>query len=184
MARVRATAAAIGPCSGAILRPTSTRNSIVDRGATRHRQLGGPTDSMAKRTRGSARPGQRRSASRSASRARPNTLDSTARPNELGRPATGLSPAEEARAAEIEAQILAEERAAQAGQRRAAERSREATLEPRGRTRDAVMIGARAAEEYAYVVRDVRRIVTIGGGLLIVLFALWLLIEVGHILTV
>jgi hypothetical protein len=139
---------------------------------------------MAKRTRGSARPGQRRPVNRSATRARPNALDSTARPNELSRPTTGLSATEEARAAEIEAQILAEERASEAGRRRAAERSRDASIEPRGRTRDAVMIGSRAAEEYAYVVRDVRRIVTIGGGLLIVLFALWFLIEIGHVLTV
>jgi hypothetical protein len=142
---------------------------------------------MAKRTRGSARPGQRRPAARTASRPRPNTVAGPARPNELpARRPTGLDASEEARAAELEAQIVAEERAAEADRRRSSQRSRDRDLvdETRGRSRGAVMLGTRAAEEYTYVVRDVRRIVTIGGGLLAVLFALWILIDIAKVVQV
>lgn len=40
------------------------------------------------------------------------------------------------------------------------------------------MLGARAAEEYAYVVRDVRRIAIVGGILLGILLLLFVAIEV------
>ena len=49
-----------------------------------------------------------------------------------------------------------------------------ATAEPvaRGGT-----IAVRASQEYAYVLRDVRRIVTIGGGLIVLLIGFWAIVE-------
>lgn len=121
---------------------------------------------MAKRARGtSTRPGQRAPLQRKA----PITprLGSPVAP-----PAIGLTPGEEARAAELESEILLHERAADRAA--VATREREATRtvsEPRGRSGS---IAVRAAEEYGYVSRDVRRIVTIGGSLILVLLAIWI----------
>lgn len=42
-------------------------------------------------------------------------------------------------------------------------------------------IGVRAADEYAYVSRDVRKIVLIGGFLLALLFALWAIIQTAGV---
>lgn len=131
---------------------------------------------MAKRQRGSSRPGQRR----------PTQRQSPARPSAPvpSRPAAGLSAAEEERAAELEAQIVAEERRAEAARSGSRDRGRapfEATA--RGRGRESGLLAARAAEEYTYVARDVRRIVTVGGTLLGVMLAIWLVVEVLHIIA-
>jgi hypothetical protein len=130
---------------------------------------------MAKRTRGSNRPGQRR-ADRHAP-ARPQTRPAS-------RPAGALSEAEEARAAELESQIVAQERAAQAGQTRARDRARATETARPGRPGGQGLLAARAAEEYAYVVRDVRRILVVGGGLVAALAALYVLIDVAHVVTI
>ena len=93
----------------------------------------------------------------------------------------GLSSSEEARAAEIEAQIVAREQAAANERGRARDRRRtEDHLrdEAAPRTRTGSLLAVRGEQEYAYVVRDVRRIVTVGGSLLGVLLALWIVIEV------
>jgi hypothetical protein len=45
------------------------------------------------------------------------------------------------------------------------------------------LLAARAAEEYGYVVKDVRRITVIGGGLLLILAVLYVLIEVAHVVS-
>jgi hypothetical protein len=123
---------------------------------------------MAKRVRGSStRPGQRARLQRAATqRARvdsPSTKPSA-------KPSTSLTPAEEARAAELEAQIVAAEREAEIAAGRARERSRRP--EPEVRVRPG-SIAIRAQEEYAYVSRDVRRLVIIGGSLIAVLIGLW-----------
>lgn len=123
---------------------------------------------MAKRSRGSSRPGQRRPVQRAPQRPA----------NELSRPAGGLSAAEETRAAELEAQIVAEERAAQNARSRG--RDRGAVAEAGG-VRSASPLAVRAAEEYTYVVRDVRRIVTVGGGMLVLLAALYILHGVAKV---
>lgn len=126
---------------------------------------------MAKRSRG-ARPGQRRPNQRPAQR--PGGA-----PAPAVRPATSLTAEEEARAAELEAELVARDRAADDARSRSRERGR-APTEPAGRarTRDGSVLAARAAEEYTYVVRDVRRIVQVGGGLMLVMFVLWVVIEV------
>ena len=98
---------------------------------------------MAKRARGSVRPGQRRSLDR-----RPTTTAAAATPKP-----TGLSEAELARADELEQQLLAEERAAEAARRRTVERA--ATREVAG-TRTLAF-----EEEYAYVTRDLKDIARI-----------------------
>ncbi len=131
---------------------------------------------MAKRQR--TRPGQRSSARAGRPGTRP---PAGARPAGPARPVGALTAAEEARAAELEAQILAEERAAEAGRSRARERKRSdvaATGAAPGRSREGSLLAARAEEEYAYVVRDVRRIARVGGSLVGVLAILFILIDV------
>jgi hypothetical protein len=95
-----------------------------------------------------------------------------------------LSAAEEARAAELESEIVAEERAADAGRNRTRERTK--VIEPAraGRSGGQGLLAARAAEEYAYVVRDVRRILFVGGMIAVALIALYLAIDVAHVITV
>jgi hypothetical protein len=84
-----------------------------------------------------------------------------------------LTAEEEARAAELEAKILDEERAAETAQHRSRVRDRIAPdREPPART--AVPLAVRAADEYAYVARDVRRLTIVAGGLLAILFGLWI----------
>lgn len=90
-------------------------------------------------------------------------------------PSTSLTAAEEARAAELEAEILASERAAETNITRARERARRpAETEVRVR---AGSIAERASHEYAYVARDVRKITLIGGLLIALLFAIWIVIQ-------
>ena len=129
---------------------------------------------MAKRTRGSNRPGQRRP-------------DRHAPGRPQSRPASrpsALSDAEEARAAELESQIVAQERAAEAGRTRARDRVRATEAARPGRSGGQGLLAAKAAEEYAYVVRDVRRIMVVGGGLVATLAVLYVLIDVAHIVTI
>jgi hypothetical protein len=117
---------------------------------------------MAKRARGSTtRPGQRARIQRAAARSVETTPTPTVRP-------TTLTAEEEARAAELEARIVAEEKAAESATKR--DRSRRTSSEPVVRSGS---IASRASVEYAYVMRDVRRIVTIGGGLIVLLIGLW-----------
>jgi uncharacterized membrane protein len=129
---------------------------------------------MAKRTRGSRRPGQRPRTQRSG---HPAPTQATA----PTRPSTSLTAQEEARAAEIEATIVAEERAAEQAQRRGRDRARGADAVG-GRVRDASPLSVRASEEYAYVRRDVLRIVRIGGALLLILAVLFVLIDVLRVI--
>jgi GNAT superfamily N-acetyltransferase len=130
---------------------------------------------MAKRTRGSSRPGHR------ARLQRPPQRPAEASPRRPG----GLTREEETRAAEIEAAILAEERAAQNATRRTRDRDRDrerVAVEPGARGRGLAPLSARAADEYAYVRRDVIRIARIGGGLLAVLAVLYVLIDVTGVI--
>ena len=124
---------------------------------------------MAKRVRGSTRPGQRRRMQRSTT-PRAQVTSQPASP-----PSSSLTAAEEARAAELEAEIVAAERAAETANR-PRERGRR-TVEPEVRTRPG-SIAVRASEEYAYVLRDVRRIALIGGSLIAGLLGLWVVTQV------
>ena len=129
---------------------------------------------MAKRSRLTARPGQRRPLQRTG---RPDA-DATRGPGKV----TAL---EEARAAELEAAILAEEKAAETT-RRNRERGRRSTTDAIagvGVNYTSVPLGVRAAEEYGYVKRDMRRIVIVGGFLLGILIVLQILVNGMHLFT-
>jgi hypothetical protein len=133
---------------------------------------------MAKRVRGTAtRPGQRRPLQRSGARPSTPVRPKPAGPSEAvaARPAS-LTPEEEARAAELEAAIVAEERAAETSRRTRAER----TNAPNG-FRAGSSIAVAAANEYAYVARDVRRVGIVGGSLVGVLIVLWVVVQVTGI---
>jgi hypothetical protein len=128
---------------------------------------------MAKRNRGSNRPGQRHAASRS--NARPQQAPT--------RPAGALSDAEEARAAELESQIVAQDRAAADMQARARDRA-QGTSARSTRQGGQSLLATRASEEYAYVVRDVRRIIVVGGALVLMMAAAFVAVDVLHIITI
>ena len=130
---------------------------------------------MAKRTRGSNRPGQRHADKRGS--ARPITRPAL-------RPSGTLSAAEEARAAELESEIVAQDREADTLRARSRERSRDAETARPGRAAGQGLLAARAAEEYAYVVRDVRRIMVVGGAVAAALAVLYVLIDVVHVVTI
>jgi hypothetical protein len=125
---------------------------------------------MAKRHRGSHRPGGRR-ADRSGSRHQPRPAY---------RPAQGLTAAEEAHAAELESEILDQERTAQVARAR---EDRVAALEGPA-PRPGSPLAVRAAAEYAYVSRDVRRILRIGGSMLVILSAVFVLVRVLHVVNI
>jgi len=124
---------------------------------------------MAKRTRGSNRPGQRQSAKTQSSPA--------------GRPGGSLSRDEEARAAELESQIVARERTAETDRARARDRAKAEPVRS-GRAAGPGILAVRAAAEYNYVVRDVRRIVFVGGSVAAILAVLYVLIDVLRLVTI
>jgi hypothetical protein len=135
---------------------------------------------MAKRSRLSSRPGQRRPTIRR----RPTTALQPVEPGPVADEAPpaavrgGLTDEEEARAAEIETRLVAQEKAATAASRRASERTR------RGATESSLPLSVRAAAEYAYVQRDVTRILRITALLVAILLALHLLINVFGVITI
>jgi hypothetical protein len=125
---------------------------------------------MAKRARGSTtRPGQRRPLQRTTARPVAPTAPVTPRP-------TSLTAEEEARAAQLEAAIVAEERQAEEAQQRT--RTRRTVDEEAARP---VSNLTTSADEYAYVARDVRRIALVGGSLVALLFGLWIIAHITGI---
>jgi len=120
---------------------------------------------MAKRARGTnTRPGQRARLQRRG----PATPRLT---SPVAPPSFTLTPQEEARAAEIEAAERQAERAVRTTRQRA---STVTDAQPRVR---AGSIAVRAAEEYGYVSRDVRRIILIGGSLVTFLVGFWAVVQ-------
>jgi hypothetical protein len=94
-----------------------------------------------------------------------------------------VTQAELDRAAELEAAILAEEKAA-AEARALRERGRRASADGgAGVSYTSVPLGVRAADEYRYVQRDVRRIIVVGGFLLGILAVLEVLVNGLHLFT-
>jgi hypothetical protein len=127
---------------------------------------------MAKRSRLTARPGQRRPLQRAGRVESGSTRD----PGKV----TAL---EEARAAELEAAIIAEEQAAETA-RRNRERGRRTTVDASGGVSYvSVPLAVRASEEYGYVKRDIRRITLVGGFLLAILAVLEVLVNGMHLFT-
>ncbi len=124
---------------------------------------------MAKRSRVGGRPGQRRPMQRTSGR------PAAVKP---ARPEGSVTRDEEARAAELEAAILAEEKSAEAIRRGRSQERR--PIE--GAIYSSTPLAVRAAEEYGYVRRDVRRIILVGGSLLGVLAILDVLINVANLI--
>jgi len=120
---------------------------------------------MAKRTRGSNRPGQRQSA--------------RIQSQPANRPSGSLSRDEEARAADLESQIVARERVADVDRARARDRAKSEPTRS-GRAGGQGLLAVHAAKEYDYLVRDIRRIVTVGGLLAAIMAALYVLVDVFH----
>jgi hypothetical protein len=129
---------------------------------------------MAKRSRLGGRPGQRRPLQRAATR--PSTTTPTT--STTARPAASVTAEELARAAELEAAIVAEEKAVDDARRNRNQGRRPAE----GAIYSSVPLSTRAAEEYGYVRRDVRRIAIVGGSLLAVLAILEVLVNVLHLI--
>ncbi len=128
---------------------------------------------MAKRARGTTtRPGQRRPMQR------PATRPGAPAPRIASRPTT-LTDEEEARAGELEAAIVAQERAVAATAPAFRARPLRGAAEAPGRSFSSLAVSA--GNEYAYVARDVRRVATVGGTLLGILAVLWVVVQVTHI---
>jgi hypothetical protein len=127
---------------------------------------------MAKRARGTTRPGQRRPIQRAA---RPVVGRPPVAPPEAS------SGAEVTRAPEFEAEPLASEQAERtaAGRRPEREPARGPDGAPASQRRPGISgrLAVEAAEEYRYVARDVRRIALIGGSMFGILAALYVLLE-------
>ncbi len=134
---------------------------------------------MAKRARGTTtRPGQRRPIQRPAARPSspsPRPTSTTDAASTVTRSAS-LTPEEEARAAQLEAAIVAEERQAEN-----ARRGRTQRAAPEPVVRSSSPLAAAAAHEYDYVARDVRRVAIVGGSLVGLLLALWVVTQVTGI---
>jgi hypothetical protein len=132
---------------------------------------------MAKRTRGTGRPGQRRPITRAT---RPVARTTAPANGSAAAPAVGLTAAEEARAAEYEAQIAAAEQAAPARtaeRRPVAGRPNELAAQAT-RRRSSGGLAVQYAHEYDYVARDLRRILVTASLLTAILFGIWFLFEV------
>ena len=127
---------------------------------------------MAQRQRGGARPGQRAPLPRGSQPASTPAAEPVVAP----RPG-GLSAGELDRAAELEAQIVAEERAATSSLARGRRRTA-ADAMPASRSRSAGSLAVVADEEYRYVTRDLRRIAVVFAGIFGLLLASWFLIVV------
>lgn len=148
---------------------------------------------MAKRTRYASRPTGRRPAAnrlvrRDPPKAKPLIVEPVATPEllepddgdtETGAPAAagglGLSQAEIDRAAELEAEMTSRERAIVAATRKRAE---ELSAPHRGHADVNAPLAVRASKEYAYVARDVRRIVLTGGLMIAILAVIDVLVNV------
>lgn len=129
---------------------------------------------MAKRTRYPGRPAARPGAQRPGQRSVARGADAPS-----ASPRAGLTQAELDRAAQIEAELVARERAAIAENARRRARSGRVDITITG---DAgAPLSVRAAHEYAYVARDVRRILTTGALTLAILAAIWLVVNVGGV---
>jgi len=125
---------------------------------------------MAKRTRYPGRPAAKRPAGRPAPTA--STAGAVIR--------TGsLTAAELDRAAALEAELVAREKAAAAESARRRSRGRALDVAPVSDSREPLSV--RASHEYAYVARDVRRIGLTAGLMFAILAGLWVLVNVGRV---
>jgi hypothetical protein len=128
---------------------------------------------MAKRVRGSTRPGQRKPVVR-----RPATGQQPAATAAAAPRPSGLTDAELKRAAELEAQMVADEQAAETARRKSQDRVTAA------RELSSPVRALDDATEYAYVARDLKDILRIAILLLVILFALYVAVDVTGVLKI
>jgi len=134
---------------------------------------------MAKRARGSVRPGQRRPTTK-----RPATSPAAPAPATPSATAStsaktgSLSDAELERAAVLEAQLLAEEKAAEQSRKRSRDRA------PARPAAAAGTLAMRAEVEYAYVGRDLRKILKVAALEGVILVVLYVLIDVTKVVSI
>ena len=132
---------------------------------------------MAKRTRYPGRPTARPGARKpGAAPGGPSARGSAASTSPVLRTG-GLTQAELDRAAEIEAELVAREKAAIAENAR--RRARSARVDVTLVSDPGTPLAVRAAHEYAYVARDVRRIVVTAVLMFSILAVLWIFVNVG-----
>ena len=158
---------------------------------------------MAKRTKFQHKPAAQRPGRAAAAPSRP-TASSAASTRPVARPATiadeplpvdmpddapirasasSLTDAEEQRAAEIEAKLRADERAALTAELRAKARAQEG-IQPNRLAGDVnAPLRERMAHEYAYVSRDVKRIALTAGLMVAILAVLDILVNVMGVIT-
>jgi hypothetical protein len=138
--------------------------------------------SMAKRQRGSTRPGHRPPTKSTTGRPSAATSATSAAPAPQ-RPTGTLTEDELARAAAMEARIVDEERQASASLARGRDRRRSAALEVpvRGRSRAVSTLAVVAADEYTYVLRDLRRIAVVFIGIFVILFTTFIVLQIAGI---
>ncbi len=123
---------------------------------------------MAKRTRYTARPAGRRPAATKPALSGATTVRSS-----------GLTSMEVERAAQLEAELMEREREAIADNARRRARSR--GLDHSIAADAGVPLSRRAAQEYAYVARDVRRIAITAAVMFGLLGALWAIVNFGGV---
>jgi hypothetical protein len=139
---------------------------------------------MAKRQRGSTRPGQRPPTKSTTGRPSAATSPAPApRPPTPQRPTGTLTDDELAHAAALEARIVDEERQASASLARGRDHRRSAAVEApaRGRSRAVSTLAVVAADEYLYVQRDLRRTVTVFIGIFALLFVAFIVSQIAGI---
>jgi hypothetical protein len=125
---------------------------------------------MAKRTRYPGRPAGRRPTAKPSPAA--SASGATIRSG-------GLTPAELERAAALEAELVAREKAAAEDAARRRARGRITDVARVADTREPLSV--RASHEYAYVARDVRRIGLTAALMFAILAGLWVLVNVGGV---
>jgi hypothetical protein len=121
-----------------------------------------------------------RSGSSAATPSHPASTTVPAAAPSAAEPWTGLTEAEAVRAAELEAQIMADERAADEALRRRRDRDRQPAIDDapaRTRGRVAGGLAVQYAHEYDYVARDLRRISFLAAALIFSLFAIFALLQ-------
>ena len=107
---------------------------------------------------------------------RPGARSASDRTNTARRP-VAVAPASQLQAAEIAAEDVVEDRPATA----AAVLESSARQHPRGRVKPGSLLAAKAATEYVYVAKDMRRILLVASGLVGVMLVLWVLLVVMRV---
>jgi hypothetical protein len=129
---------------------------------------------VSKRTRGTARTAQRRPGARPPTTRPPGTRTRPAREQAPAAPDSQLELATEV------AEEIVEDQPATADLPRAARVAARAN-QPRTRVKPGSLLAARAATEYVYVTKDIRRILVVSVGLFAIMVALYVLLVIARV---